>query len=420
MNYGRKQRARQITVIATNNYNQSMPEPLTPHQSVSHQSGPNQFLPDMCRLPVMLAVLLVTEVVMILYVLSISPLGSYAWQTLSLLSLYGQWIALLSVAGLCRLRPQLNRQTPVMAALLCFCWVITVVVATNIIAQWIYAGGRFQGFSLQWLLRDTTIIAVLAALSLRYMYVQESLRAEQAVAHKATLDALHARIRPHFLFNSMNTIASLIRYAPEDAEKAVEDLAAMFRATLAQNDVLVEWRQELALCKAYLRLEQQRLGRRLQVEWQLDDLPADFQVPPLTLQPLVENAIYHGIEQLTDGGTLVICASLHSDCVKVSVTNPLAVLSSSDRGADPVLESKGKQHNGLALENIRARLQAIYKLPQESAPRLFNSDAEADLAISTDSQQFVASMTLPLKPPAEPWTESPSIGMAERERANHA
>ncbi len=354
---------------------------------------PKQFLPDLCRLPVMLAVMLVTELLVIVYVFSLSALGTFDWERLSLLSLYAQWIALLSIGGLCRLRPLLNSQTPSRAGLMSFGWILLVALLANIAAQWIYGGAKSSSISMPWLLRDGIIVAVLAAVGLRYMYVQQGWQAEQKATHSARVDALHARIRPHFLFNSMNTIASLISYAPADAEKAVEDLAAMFRASLSQSDVLVPWHKELEVCQAYLRIEQQRLGPRLAVDWQLADISDDFQLPPLTLQPLIENAIYHGIESHPAGGTLIIKTTAEQNMLHISVENPCFENGDS---AGNAAASDDKNHNGIALDNIRARLAAIYKpsVSTYSSPK--PSDQKADLKLTRSPSAFTASLCVPL------------------------
>ncbi|MGB2272139.1 MAG: histidine kinase [Pseudomonadales bacterium] len=368
-------------------------------------------LPNLCRLPLLLATLLVTEWVVILYVFSLSPLGSFDWQRLSLLSLYAQWISLLSLAGLCQLRASINRQSAKIAGLLSFGWIVGVATLSNIAAQWVYAGGSWQLFSATWLLRDGLIIAVLAVFILRYLYVQQSWRAEQKAAHAARLDALYARIRPHFLFNSMNTIASLIRYAPDDAERAVEDLATLFRASLSQNDHLVSWQQELGICLAYLRIEQQRLGERLQVEWQLMDVPECCRLPPLSLQPLIENAIYHGIESLAAGGTIVIRVNINDDVLRIDVENPCEKRRLTSFG------STAKTHNGVALDNIRARLAAIYhtaddrnahyKTTTSSKPiskkPSFKSAGQpplAELVLNTTEASFTATLMIPMNLPA--------------------
>ena len=355
-------------------------------------------LPNLGRLPVLLAILLITELLVILYVFSLSPLGTFDWQHLSLLSLYAQWISLLAMSGLSYCRSYINRQPPKVAGWISFGWIVAVTVLSNIGAQWVYAAGKWAVFSFAWLLRDMMIIAVLAALLLRYLSMQQRWRAEQKASQGARIEALHARIRPHFLFNSMNTIASLISYAPVEAEKAVEDLAALFRAALSQNDVLVSWQQEMDICRAYLRIEQQRLGRRLLIDWQLDRETEYCQLPPLSVQPLIENAIYHGIESTLTGGTLLIRAQVNQGMLRIDVENPLEY---SDKTAGETLNSPAsppvpKSHNGIALDNIRARLAAIY--PQTEAVN--ESSTAAELRLSESLHTFIATLILPINLPA--------------------
>ena len=355
-------------------------------------------LPNLGRLPVLLAILLITELLVILYVFSLSPLGTFDWQHLSLLSLYAQWISLLAMSGLSYCRSYINRQPPKVAGWIAFGWIVAVTLLSNIGAQWVYAAGKWAVFSFAWLLRDMMIIAVLAALLLRYLSMQQRWRAEQKASQGARIEALHARIRPHFLFNSMNTIASLISYAPVEAEKAVEDLAALFRAALSQNDVLVSWQQEMDICRAYLRIEQQRLGRRLLVDWQLDRETETCQLPPLSVQPLIENAIYHGIESTLTGGTLLIRAQVNQGMLRIDVENPLEY---SDKTAYQTLNSPAsppvpKSHNGIALDNIRARLAAIY--PQSEGVN--ESSTAAELRLSESLHTFIATLILPINLPA--------------------
>ncbi len=159
--------------------------------------------------------------------------------------------------------------------------------------------------------------------------------------------ALQARIRPHFLFNSLNSIAGLIPEDPDAAERAVEDLAGLFRASLRDPSAEIELGAELDLCRQYLAIESHRLGDRLTVDWQLEDLPLRETVPPLLLQPLVENAVYHGIQLRPEGGAVTIRLRCEGDDVIATVTNPLA-----PTGAVAV------QGNQMALQNIRERLRA--------------------------------------------------------------
>ncbi|NNL56759.1 MAG: histidine kinase, partial [Pseudomonadales bacterium] len=193
----------------------------------------HQLIPDLCRLPLVLGVLAITQLLVIIHVLSLAPLAHFNWELLSLLSIYAQWLSMLSLACLCNLRGAINRLALPLAASASFAIILVVAIVTNSLAQWIYQGRNWTGWSAQWLLRDLIIIAVIGGIALRYLYVQQQWLQEQKATHSARLDALHARIRPHFLFNSLNTVASLVRHAPQQAEEAVEDLAALMRANLS-------------------------------------------------------------------------------------------------------------------------------------------------------------------------------------------
>ncbi len=167
---------------------------------------------------------------------------------------------------------------------------------------------------------------------------------------QARLQALQSRIRPHFLFNSMNIIASLIHVDPDKAEQAVEDLSELFRASLKEAGVEVSLKQELELCKKYVHIESLRLGERLQVTWNIT-APLEIKIPMLTLQPIIENAIYYGIQPNAASGKVEIDISHKNNKVLILVTNPLPAQAPSARN------EKGNQ---MALENIRHRLHALY------------------------------------------------------------
>jgi two-component system sensor histidine kinase AlgZ len=186
--------------------------------------------------------------------------------------------------------------------------------------------------------------------------VQQQWRLEQASALQSRIQALQSRIRPHFLFNSMNISASLIPVDPDNAEAVVEDLSALFRASLNEAGNQVPLEHELMLCRRYLRIEALRLDERLRVEWQLDDLPRGLRIPQLTLQPLVENAIYHGIQPLPEGGTVRIEARYVDGVVHVRVTNPVP----PEGALTPDGRARATAGNGIAVQNIRTRLEALY------------------------------------------------------------
>lgn len=175
-------------------------------------------------------------------------------------------------------------------------------------------------------------------------------RALSPAITEARLQALQARIRPHFLFNSLNAVLSLVRSDPRRAERLLEDLAELFRALMSDARKLVPLADEIALTRAYLELEQLRLGDRLRVDWHIEKMPGDALVPPLLIQPLLENAVYHGIEPVQAPGEISLNIYRSQDKVHIVVRNPLAD------------EANHRKGNGIALENIRERLLLFFDL----------------------------------------------------------
>lgn len=175
-------------------------------------------------------------------------------------------------------------------------------------------------------------------------------RALSPAITEARLQALQARIRPHFLFNSLNAVLSLVRSDPRRAEHALENMADLFRALMNNASQLVPLEDEVTLTRAYLELEQLRLGDRLLVTWHINKMPGDALIPPLVIQPLVENAVYHGIEPQPDGGEISLNIYLSADKVHIVVRNPIATEVSHHKG------------NRIALANIRERLLLHFDL----------------------------------------------------------
>ncbi|MDA8129186.1 MAG: sensor histidine kinase [Betaproteobacteria bacterium] len=175
-------------------------------------------------------------------------------------------------------------------------------------------------------------------------------RALSPAITEARLQALQARIRPHFLFNSLNAVLSLVRSDPRRAEHALENMADLFRALMGDARQLAPLEDEIALTRAYLELEQLRLGDRLQVVWHINKMPADALIPPLIIQPLVENAVYHGIEPRPGGGEITLNIYRSADNVHVVVRNPIGADAGHHRG------------NRIALANIRERLLLHFDL----------------------------------------------------------
>ncbi len=311
------------------------------------------FIPDLCNVQAVLFLVLVAELLAFVLELADGSLRTFSWQSFSLTSLFVQWSVLLSAALLCQIRPGLIDWPLPKAASLCYCVILAVVASTSIFGQWLLNGvlsgsGNWSIDGWQ-LTTDVLICAVLAGIILRYFYLTQQLRLNQKAELQARIQALQSRIRPHFLFNSMNIIASLIAVDQEAAEEAVEDLAGLFRASLAEVETEVTLAEELELCRRYARIEQLRLGQRLQMDWQLDQVSHAIKIPSLTLQPLVENAIYHGIQQLPQGGVVTIRAEIEAGMLTLSVINPVMENTRSD-----------VEGNQLAQDNIHRRLQALY------------------------------------------------------------
>ena len=311
------------------------------------------FLPNFCGVRMVLALMVIAQ--LLAFVLALGQLGSdNRWKDLSLISLFIQWTALSGGAVLCFSRPWLRKLPNIQAGLLSYFLLLAVTAVMSEAVYWIMQSTAMDVLlSRDWyygfLLRNLAISAIVSALALRYFYVQHQWKRNIESETQARIQALQSRIRPHFLFNSLNSIASLTRSHPHQAEAAVMDLADLFRGSLREARLRVPLSEEIELCHKYLRIEKLRLGERLSLRWETGELPQDALLPALTLQPLLENAIYHGIEPLASGGEIVISGTLRQTTIHVSISNPLGV------------EAAGRlTGNRMALDNVRQRLQAFY------------------------------------------------------------
>jgi len=317
-------------------------------QEGSDSASAGFFIPDLCASTSVFVMVLLAELLVVVHVLANSDLPQFNWNLLASNSLFVQWVVLLSAALLCRLRQPFSRLSLALASAGSLFVVLLVTLLTSYVA-FRYLEPAGSGEILSWrLARNLLVAAVLTAIVLRYFHLQEQLQRQQKLEAQARLESLRARIRPHFLFNTLNSIASLIEIRPDVAEQAVEDLSELFRASLQENDRSTTVSDELRLCELYLDIEKLRLGDRLRVEWQVSPEVRDAPMPTLLLQPLVENAIYHGVSQLPEGGSVCIGLELDNSDVVARVQNPVP------RNAPP---SGG---NKLALANIRERLEALY------------------------------------------------------------
>jgi two-component system, LytTR family, sensor histidine kinase AlgZ len=338
------------------------------------QSRPTRFvIPDLCNAPALGVVVLVGELLVLVLLFAD---GNLSWDGLALKSLYVQWVVLMSAGALCWTRTWLAEMGLARGALLAFAMITAVTLLVSIAADRVVAGtADFRAVPVAWdaIARQLGIACIIAGMVLRYFYVQQQLREQEQSELEARIQALQSRIRPHFLFNSMNIIASLIAVDPETAESVVEDLSELFRASLndAGNQVLLS--EELALCERYVRIEQLRLGERLKLTWDIGEYPDSLKIPLLTLQPLLENAIYHGIQPLPEGGTITVTLRYENRLVQVRITNPLPSAEYRSHG----------QGNKMAVNNIRSRLSVLYAAAAE-----LTAEAEGEVYVTTLSYPY--------------------------------
>jgi len=331
------------------------------------------YLPDFCTSRVTLAIVLIVELVAFVLAISRHAAQTSFWIDLASLSLFLLWLGLSSSAVLCRSRNWLaTMPTPRAAATALLLLLVTIALVAEIVFQTgrLWSRGLvgiapiFPTDHAGFLLRTVAIGFIVSALALRYFYVSAEWKRSIELEARARIHALQARIRPHFLFNSMNTIASLTRSDPGRAEEAVEDLADLFRANLSDARARIPLKEELEVARIYQRIEQLRLGSRLQVRWDVADTPMRALVPSLLVQPLLENAVYHGIETLPQGGTVTVTSRFDGSTIELVVRNPL----SADT---PPKERRG---NRLALDNIRQRLDLAW--PGRSRVEVTQADGE--------------------------------------------
>ena len=281
------------------------------------------------------------------------------WIALGLNGLMIESVVLASCLLLCTARPWLARLPPVAAFATIFVVIQVLVAAFSMLAVPLFlAPSATDASGVDWLLRNLLISLVASLVFIRYLVLYRQWQLQVRAEAGARLDALQARIRPHFLFNSLNTIANLVRTRPDEAEQSVLDLSDLLRTGLRTggSHTLGE---ELELIRGYLRIESQRLGKRLRIEWRIEDsLPLDVPIPALLIQPLVENAVVHGIARLPDGGTLTIRGrATDRGRWEIRIENPLPPSPGTEPDQSRAEPAPG---NRMALANIEKRLELAY------------------------------------------------------------
>ncbi|WP_447729871.1 sensor histidine kinase [Pseudoxanthomonas suwonensis] len=270
------------------------------------------------------------------------------WVYFGLACLIIQWTLLLALGGLYLVRGALARLRPLHVAGLALLALVASSSLVHVLAQGMVSvmvpGPLAPGWST---LRVAGLTLCVGLMGLAVFYnhwraTQLAVRAKQA-----QLESLQARIRPHFLFNTLNTGVALVRQRPGEAERLLLDLADLFRAALA-GPPTISLEDELALARRYLEIEQLRFGPRLRVAWKVPDRLPEVQIPTLSVQPLVENAIRHGIERSPEGGEVRIEVEADHAGVRIAISNSVSM-----RAGPP---TRGHQ---VGLSAVRARVQAL-------------------------------------------------------------
>lgn len=338
---------------------------------------PNFNVPNFCAVRPIFMLSLGAQLLAFVLILATGDTLAHSWDELGLLSFFVQWIALASAAVLCLSRKLLNRMPFIWAMVVMY---FLILATAGLIA--FFAQVFIEAFDYQWgaspetmddfVSRCVLITAIIALVALRYFYIQQQWKLRIELESQARVEALQARIRPHFLFNSMNIIASLIHTNPRAAEQAVEDLSELFRATLRDQGSFIAFSEEWSLCRSYLNIEGLRLGDRLHLEEDLSQVPPDAAIPMLTLQPLLENAIYHGIQPIAEGGMITVSSEMKDNTIEIKIRNPIPKVT-------PPTSPKG---NRIAMANIRHRLNLLF-------------GSQAELKVYTQVEYYEVGVSFP-------------------------
>jgi two-component system sensor histidine kinase AlgZ len=328
------------------------------------QDVASDLLPDFRNLGVIARVLVAVNALALAGALYAAPAPAQALEHFAQAAAFFEPLLLLQVACLYALSPWRAR-LPYLAAAPAF------VALSTALAAGYHAALAALGVEIAAPVARTALLCALIAAGL-LAYFRLLIKAYSPALAEARLQALQARIRPHFLFNSLNAVLSLIRRDPKRAERTLENLADLFRTLISDARAFVRLADEIALLERYAEIEQLRLGERLRITWELDAAPTDALLPPLVLQPLLENAVYHGVEPGLDGGEVVVRIERRGDRVLAMIENPF--------------HENEKHHAGnrMAFENIRERLALFF-------------DAEARVTTRIDGGRYRVEIEMPYR-----------------------
>ena len=357
-------------------------------QGIIKQQAAAPALPDLRNLGTILRILLAVNGATLVVAFAREPRLAYVAGEWAALTAFVEPQLFAELALLWLLSPWLARSDPRLA----IAAVTALTVGLAIVVESVFP--RFSPPTPHALVRQVAF-ALIAQFAL-IAYFRLRARALSPAITEARLQALQARIRPHFLFNSITAVLSLMRTEPRRAEAALEDLADLFRVLMRDNRDLTPLADEVELCRQYLEIEQLHLGERLVIDWNVKSMPPDALVPPLVLQPLLENAVYHGIEPLTAPGVLSINIFLSRDEVHALLRNPY-------------VENGARHHSGnrMALDNIRERLALHF-------------DAEASLESRVNRDTYEVHIRMPYRTRKPGAARSATPADPRRERNGHA
>jgi two-component system sensor histidine kinase AlgZ len=336
---------------------------------MSDEQQPLPLLPYLCSPSAILGLVLIGQLLALVLILA-DYSHSFIWVSLGIKSMIIQWIVLSCAFALCQLRPFLNRLSLSLSGSLAF--IICTAIAAIIL--WISPLLISAPVDIGLWARSTTIAAIFSGILLRYLYLQQQLSNQQQAELESRIQSLQSRIRPHFLFNSMNTIASLIKLDPKMAEKTVENLSDLFRSSI-QSPGLVSLSEEVELCRRYIAIEKIRLADRLTMEWDFDEKIPNALIPSLSLQPLLENAIGHGVQLLLEGGVIRLSIKKEQQTLHITISNPVPEI-------DKRRDTSGNQ---IALSNIKKRLQLH-----------FGDQAKLFMELNDQTNQYLVTIQLPI------------------------
>ncbi len=301
-----------------------------------------------------------------------APLGR--WIRFGLVSLMVQWVALLTLGGLYLLRRRLKNVKPQLIAYLALVLLLlsswSVLFVSDLLLGDLWRISEAARMDAVW--RVTGIAMIVGWLALAAFQNHWRLRQLAVRAKQAELAALQARVRPHFLFNTLNTGAALVHHRPDEAEHLLLDLADLFRAALG-GPREIPLREEIALIERYLEIESLRFRERLRVRWTRPDPMPEAFVPSLSLQPLVENAIKHGIERIAGGGEIDIRIDSDERGIVIMISNPM-----------PAEPSRAATGHNVGLPASLAQIEAY-------------TEGRGSVEAKTEDGRFIVTVKLPTK-----------------------